>query len=119
MPVNWSWKRKIGTMYCKDENSNSKYKLNIYQANCLGAIIYEYKDEETKQDMYRFNHFWNCENHLKRCLGLCKDEDDIYEDWLIKIKLNTFFKDSIKIAKLFARKGYKVELYYKEVKESD
>lgn len=115
MSVNWDWKHKMGTMYCKNLN-NQKYTLKIYKANCLGAIIYEYKDNETKEDMYRFSHFWNDEKHLKRLLGLVKKEDNLYNDFLIKIKLNTYYKDSIKIAELFAKTGFKVELYYKEIK---
>ena len=113
--VNWEWKHKVGTMHCKNLK-NQKYKLNIYKANCLGAIIYEYKDTETKENMYRFSHFWNDLTHLKKCLGFFKKEDNLYNDFLVKISLNTYYKDSIKIAELFAKAGFKVELYYKEIK---
>lgn len=116
MAVNWYWNHKKGELTCKGRK-NKNYKVNIYQANCLGALIYEYKDQETKEDMYSFWGFWNDIHHLKKNLGLeGKDTFNIYEE-VKKIKLNTYYKDSIKIAELFARvKNIKVELYYKEPK---
>ncbi len=121
--VNWSWKEKMGVMYIKQTNTevgDVKFKINIYQANCLGALIYDYKNEETKKDMYRFWGFWNDLEHLKNCLGLTKDYSNIYIDngfqSVPKIKLNIYYKNCLKIAECFAKAGIKVELYYKEIK---
>lgn len=120
MAVNWSWKHKKGIITWKSEFDNKKYIVNLYEANCLGALIYEYKDQKSKKNMYQFMGFWNDESHLKRCLGLTKNYDNtkenIYKDIILKIKLNTFYKDSIKIAQHFVKVGIKVELYYKEIK---
>lgn len=123
MSVNWSWKEKIGAMYIKQLNKevgDFKFKVNIYHANCLGALIYDYKDEETKEDMYRFWGFWNDIEHLKNCLGLKKGYDNIYNDngyqVVLKVKLNVYYKKCLKIADCFAKAGIKVELYYKEIK---
>ena len=122
MAVNWYWKYKMGTLFfrCKlgNETNNEvvKYKINIYGGNCLGALIHDYKDEETKKDMYQFYSFWNDEKHLKKCLGLVKGYDNLYKD-VVKVKLNTYYKDMCKIAPLFAKVGIKVELYYKEPKK--
>lgn len=115
MAVNWTWKHKKGviTWMCGKE----KFKVNIYSANCLGALIYDFRDEETKKSMYQFVGFWYDETHLKRCLGLVKGYDNHYKDTIAKIKLNTYYKDSCKIAPLFAKAGFKVELYYKEPKK--
>lgn len=110
-------------MYIKQTNTevgDVKFKINIYQANCLGALIYDYKNEETKKDMYRFWGFWNDLEHLKNCLGLTKDYSNIYIDngfqSVPKIKLNIYYKNCLKIAECFAKAGIKVELYYKEIK---
>ncbi|MDE6947841.1 MAG: hypothetical protein K2P14_11710 [Anaeroplasmataceae bacterium] len=122
MSVNWNWKQKMGVMTLKQSTPNTKdvrLKICIYQANCLGALIREYKDTETKKDMYYFWGFWNDTEHLKRCLGIVKGYDNIYaDDWQIieKIKLNTYYKDCLKIADCFTKVGVKVELYYKEIK---
>lgn len=119
MSVNWDWKAKKGVITWRNsKNDKKRFKVNLYQANCLGALIYEYKEDG--KEMYRFIGFWNDLDHLKRCLGLKKTYDNflenIYEENIVKIKLNTFYKDSVKIADLFARAGFKVELYYKEIK---
>lgn len=123
MAVNWYWKSKKGTLIYKynmgkeANNEVMKFKVNIYGGNCLGALIYDYKDENTKEDMYTFYGFWNDETHLKRCLGLVKGYNNIYKDDVVKVRLNTYYKDMCKIAPLFAKVGIKVELYYKEPKK--
>lgn len=112
-----------------DNQKQIRFKLNMYSANCVAAIIYEYKekDEETGKvhNMYQFFGFWNDLDHLKRCLGLMKSYDgtctNLYngtEDWdnWTKLKLNTYYPEMIKVAALFAKAGHKVELYYKEPK---
>lgn len=123
MSVNWNWKEKKGVMYFKQSQpagEDLKFKVNIYKANCLGALIYEYKDEKTKKDMYRFMGFWGDLWHLKACLGLKKGYTNLYEDnpfqRVLKVKLNTFYEDNLMIAKYFAKAGIKVELYYRKVK---
>ena len=131
MSVNWLWKNKMGTIKLVQKHPSTKesrsFNINIYGANCLGALIYEYKevDEDGKKhDMYRFWGFWNDAKHLSNCLGLTGDHkgDNLYNDpygcgVIAKIKLNMYFKkDALKIAELFALAGHKVELYYKEIK---
>ena len=131
MSVNWSWKYKMGeiTVVRKlPDNKTLKFKLNLYSANCVAAIIYEFKEQDPEtgkmHDMYNFFGFWNDIDHLKRCLGLKKNYDgekvDLYDgvhgiDNYIKIKLNTWYKEMIKVGALFAQAKHKVELYYKEV----
>ena len=128
MAVNWNWKRKMGTIYCKN-SKDQKYKLNMYAANCLCAILYEYKDTETKENMYQFITFFNDFEHLKRCIGLAKTQqynyetkkpesvyDNLFKNEWKKIKLNIAYKDMAKMGELLAKAGFKVELYYKEVK---
>lgn len=124
MPVTWWWDLKIGSMTLRGRE-NQKYKVNIYRGNCLGALIYEYKqiDENNKKvDMYQFFGYWNDENHLKRNLGLSKNfdgnKDNIYAD-LVKLDLNTYYESSWKIAQLFVKalgNKTKINLYYKPEK---
>lgn len=129
MSVNWSWQHKMGELTVKSLKGKN-CKVNIYHANCVCAMIYEYKDKETNEDMYQFYGFFSDFNHLKRCIGLaptkCWDNstkknvityDNIYKNNWVKLKLNIYYRDMLKMAELCAKAGYKVELYYKEPKK--
>ena len=117
MSVNWQWKNKMGNVQWKTTDGK-KINVNVYQGNCLCVLIYEYKKDN--EEFYDFFGFFNDEKHLKRCIGLAKDNDgklnNIYKGEWLKWRLNVFFKDSLKIAELLAKAGFKVELYYKEIK---
>lgn len=95
------------------------YTRNIYRANCLFAVISEWYDKENEKEMYQVHYFINDTDHLKRCLGLKKNHDgvmsDLYDDCFVSMRLNTFFKESITIAKLFTMAGHEVTLYYEEI----
>lgn len=124
MSVNWSWKGKKGEITFNNARNGKNFKVNIYLANCLGALIYEYKDKETKKNMYRFYGYWNDIQHLKNILGLSKEyKDNLYKNEDIgiiikKIKLNTYYDDWHKIAKIFTISNVKVELYYKDMNKN-
>lgn len=138
MSVNWNWKNKIGEITLKQKGNDGKintFKINMYGANCLCALIYEYQkvNEEThkKENWYDFYGYWLDTTHLKRCLGLVKHrdgtKDNIYKtdyEWFSKVKLNTYYFDKytknerLTMVKAFTQSGIKVELYYKEPKES-
>ena len=113
--VRWNWKSELGSCkwYCHDGKTT---KVDIYCGNCLGVFIKNFKDENG-EEMYNFITFFNDEKHLKRCLGLVKGDDDCMKDMIKSIKLNTYYKDGLLLAKWFARAGYKVELYYKDMGE--
>ena len=112
MAVNWNWKNKMGTITFVN-GVGKKYKETLYQANCLGVLVYEYTKDN--KHMYEFGGFWDDLAHLKRCLGLVKGEENIYSN-VVKIRLNVFYKDCLKIAELFAKANIKTILYYEEEK---
>lgn len=110
--VNWNWDRKMGEITAVDERTKNKFNINLYEGNCLAVAIYEFQDS----NQYQFMYFWNDIQHLKHCLGLTKQyKDNVYGDSIYKVKLNAYFKDCISMAKAFAKAGYTVELYYKEM----
>lgn len=111
MAVNWNWKNKMGSITTHNARGE-KIKINLYQANCLGVLIYEFTQDN--KHMYEFVDWWQDLVHLKRCLGLAKGYDNLYTDF-VKIRLNIAYKDCIKIAELFAKANIKVILYYEEV----
>ena len=112
MSVNWLWKDKMGEITCNREGVG-KYKLSVYSGNCMCVMVYHYKENGEKY--YICHGFFNDEIHLKKCLGLVKGHEPIDYEW-VKWKLNTYFKDSLKLANLLTKAGYKVELYYEEIK---
>lgn len=146
MSVNWSWKHKMGEICVEQSHSipsandiNTKdvmkFKVNLYHANCLFAAIYEYVDPEQLDDkgkpkrLYQFYGFFADMDHLSRCIGLkpmeCNGEKqyiNLYDgknsiDHWTKIRLNTYYKENLKIATAFTKAKFKVELYYQEPKE--
>lgn len=118
MSVRWNWKRKMGSFIAKNPRGQ-KYTINLYAGNCLAVLLYEYKGADGK-DMYEFHGFFNDTIHIKRCLGLLKytreEKENLYKD-AIKWKLNSYYPESMTIARAVAKSGGKVELYYKEPKE--
>jgi hypothetical protein len=114
--LNWDFKKKMGELVIEQVHHQEKvkYQINLYQANCLFAGIYEFKNEEGK-DMYQVYNFFLDFKHLKRCL-----KDGLFagngSDRWIKAKLNVYYKDCLKIAELLVKANIKVELYYKESK---
>ncbi len=117
MSVNWLWKEKMGSIQWKTLDGK-KISVNVYKGNCLCVMIHTFK--ENGKELYDFCGFFNDEEHLKKCIGLSKDYDgkttNIYKDEWLKWKLNTYYKQSFSIAKLLTKAGFKVELYYKEIK---
>lgn len=124
MSVNWSWKDKMGSVVLTQKHpkyESKDFDINIYAGNCLMIMLYEYKNEDGEEH-YQMQAFFNDMAHLKRCIGLAKDyegkydnmlshEPNVYHTW----KLNTYFKDSAKIAEQLTKAGYKVELYYEKI----
>lgn len=115
MSVNWLWKDKMGSLVWSENGSH--LKVNIYDANCLCALIRTYTDDN--RDVYDFYTFFNDITHLKKCIGLAKDYrgllDNMFKDKWSNIRLNTYFKQSVQIAKWLTKAGFEVTLYYEEV----
>lgn len=146
MSVNWSWKRKMGEMVfenyhpafeeqIKSGEVDALFSVNIYEANCLGALIYEFVDDEDldengkPEEKYIFWGFWNDLEHFKNCMGQGKKGSGydngkmVYDDGrykLVKARLNTYYRGTnriLKMAECFTKAGIEVELYYEEPKE--
>ena len=116
MAVNWSWKAKMGTItfedYPDEGEKPTRFKVNIYRGNCLAVFINEWKNEDGK-DMYDLFALFADEQHVKR---ISKDYPSLFWHKVKKIEVNTFYKESMKLVKLFTKAGHKVTCYYKEIK---
>lgn len=91
MSINWHWSDKIGEAVFWRVEEKDSYKLNIYSGNCLAIFLYE----EDRKDgrFYTLASFWADENHMKSCLGLKKDEDNIFNKPYERLSSITFFKN--------------------------
>lgn len=117
---------ELGFAYMLGNDQKTYLKVSIHSANCLCAFIYHYKlpDEKTgKTNNYsQLVLFINDLEHAKLCLGLKaskwdkdKKKESIYTPHEIKkLRFNTYYKDMDKLASLWAKAGFNVELYYKK-----
>lgn len=149
MPVTWSWKHKIGSYRLVQKHSFKdgevvketirKFTINIYEGNCLGVCIWEFRGESNNPNdigpktgkrkivnKYQFMGFWNDAKHLENMLGMhpklwyggnCYSKEHNPDDYLESIQLNTYYPQAFVIARRFAKQHFRVTLYYKEPKQ--
>ena len=99
-----------------------KFTVQIRAANCLCAFIHVRKTTEEEREGHperRYLHtlysFLSDERHAK---NIMKDNDGrVFFDEVTAIKLNTYYKESWKLLRLFTKSGYKVTCFYKEPKK--
>jgi len=113
MSVYWNWNNKMGKIECDN------CFLSVYQGNCLCVILHEKIIDNER--IFEFNTFFNDIDHLKKCIGLKKvngnQRENLFANTWKKWFLNTYYKESLILAKYLTQAGYPVELYYEEVKE--
>ena len=105
----------------KDEDKPRKFKIQIRQGNCLAVFLYVYK-QETPEDpkhpwVHQLMNFLADEQHLKNIIKGEKEAVFSYmlsADWIEKVELNLFYKESNTLLKYMVRDGLKVKCYYKE-----
>ena len=108
----------------KDEDKPRKYKIQIRQGNCLAVFLHVYKEENPEDPkkcwMHELMNFLGDEQHLKNIVKEKKTGVFAYmlsADWIDKVELNLFYKESNTLLKYMVRDGLKVKCYYKEDKK--
>jgi len=108
----------------QDEDKPRKYKIQIRQGNCLAVFLYVYKQENPEDPKYPWVHqlmnFLGDEQHLKNIVKEKKKDAFAWmlsADWIDKVELNLFYKESNTLLKYMVRDGLKVKCYYKEDKK--
>lgn len=108
----------------KDEDKPRKYKIQIRQGNCLAVFLYVYKQENPEDTKHPWVHqlvnFLADEQHLNNIIKY--DKNNVFAsilsaDWIDKVELNLFYKESNILLKYMVRDGLKVKCYYKEDKK--
>jgi len=95
--LHWNWDRKQG------EIEHNGCTLDIYDANCLFMALQRQKqDDDGNWTYYMPPFFWDDESHAKRCLGLVKDSDDLFEHLDLKVTLYRKMWDKATLKKVVA-----------------
>ena len=114
MAVTWEWNRKQGEI---THNGNT---LDIYDGNCLLVALQRQKqDEDGEWTYYMPPFFWNDEAHAKRCLGLVKDNDDLFEGLDLKVTLYRKMWDKATLKKIVALFAQRIGNTTIEIKEEE
>jgi hypothetical protein len=115
-------KRENGELVKDDKGRQvyNKFKIDIRKCNALAAFIYVYKkDGEWYHQLYSFfsdtQHMKNMMKDANLAGGFGKHH--LFGDEVVKIKLNTYYKECMKMLPLLTKDGYEVECYYKEEKK--
>ena len=93
MALYWDWKDKVGEAIFKNREG-TEYTISLYKGNAFLIFINEYKETDENgevHNMYNLHSFFCDEAHAKRCLGLVKGTDNMFNDdycRLTKIRLN-------------------------------
>ena len=117
MAINYS-SVKLGEMTIR--HGERKFKIQIRQGNCLAVFIHVRKMTEGeygyKKGLYVHSLylFFNDENHIKECI---RHFGDMFDDEIVSIHLNTYYKESMTLLKHMTRCGHQVTAYYKEPKK--
>lgn len=108
----------IGTITIK--LNGRRFNLQIRQGNCLAVIIHERKateeeiEENPESKVFHTLYSFFCDGrHMK---NIIKDNDKLFGDDVVNIKLNMFYKENYTLLKYFMLSGYKVNCFYKEDK---
>lgn len=123
MSVNWNWKDKVGELVFVRELNGERIEgsQSIYLANCLFCTLQEFTDDEGNEK-YNFCDFYLDKSHLKKCLGLMKNNDgnkvDVYKEmlgWELElVRITRLTKETKDIIECFANAGYKIEIELKK-----
>ena len=99
----------------------NRFKIQIRRGNCLAVFIHVRKLKEDERGykkgtcLHTLYMFYNDEKHLARCV---KEENDMFGDEVVAVRLNTYYKESFTLARYMTRCGYRVTLYYQDPKET-
>lgn len=105
----------------KNEDKPRKYKIQIRQGNCLAVFLYVYKKDNPDNPkmcwVHQLMNFLGDEQHLKNIVK--GQKTDVFAwmlsaDWIDKVELNLYYKESNTLLKYMVRDGLKVNCYYKK-----
>lgn len=117
MALHWDWNKKVGEATFIDtyNGDNREYTVNLYNGNAVLIFIHEF--EEDGKPMWQMSHFWVDLDHMKTCLGLKVNGENILDreyGRLTKIRLdkrNCKYLSKIALALVQAFDKLTIEIY--------
>lgn len=93
-----------------------KFKITIFTCNALAAFVYDDYWTETETDKkHHYQALYSFFADAQHAKNILKNNESLFYDKVVSIKLNIFFKQAITLLKILTKAGYKVNAYYKEV----
>lgn len=118
MALTWDWKKVSGTI--TETIRGMDVTFNFYEGNALMIVLHEYKDDDGT-DMYNLHWFFSDETHCRRCLGLEKGCDSMFEPG--EVKRLVIYRENCrqweKIVWLFAKAFPDMEIVIRATKEEE
>lgn len=99
------------------------FRVYFYASNCLACLASDFYREDIKDGKkvvvrdHTFWGFWNDQQHLDRCLKDKLYNDESLDGHVSLVKINVFEPEMLKVARAFAKHGFKVQVYYKPYKK--
>jgi len=105
---------KIGTVFTN--YFDKPMQVGIYRSNCLCAFVWRGRDEKTGEKIANLVNFYSDKKHIENQI---KANGDLYitPGDITSIRLNTYYKESMVLAKYFTQEHHTVTLFYKEPKK--
>lgn len=110
----WDWKKRIGTAYFKSDKYG-EFEISLYQGNAFLIMLNEY--EKDGEDVYDVFGFFVDEPHMKKCLGISKGCNNIYdcESYkLVKIDIDKSYTYLDKLIKALVKAFDDIEIHVKK-----
>lgn len=108
MALQWQWDNRCGEAVFVDTQSGKETAVNIYEGNAFMIFLREWKEGE--DNMYSMYSFFVDEDHAKSCLGLTKDNSNIFNDGFTRLRTLRLNKNRCrninKIVKLFIKANF-------------
>ena len=110
MKICWNWNHKIGIVEYYDHTI-----LSVYQCNGLCVLA---QDDDCNNIVVKT--FFKDANHLKQCIGLIQNPKgeklNLFKTAWKTWQLNTYYGESLILAKYLTMAGFSVELHYQKPK---
>ena len=88
MALTWDWNKRIGTAYFKSDVYGD-FEISLYQGNAFLIMLNEYENDG--KDVYDMFGFFVDEPHMKKCLGISKGCENLYDNeiyTLVKVDID-------------------------------
>ena len=119
MALQWQWDKKCGEAIFHNIIADKTFSVNLYEGNAFLIFINEFKEND--ENMWRMYSFFVDEAHAKNCLGLTKENSNIFNTGIVrleKIRINKkVYSKTSKLVNLLVKAfdAIEIEIYSEDV----